>query len=68
MGRSKKLRKQITGLEGQIERHQEKIAREQAKPLSNLRRIRKWEKDIENFKKEIEKLHTQLVRKRRKGA
>lgn len=68
MGRSKKLRKQIDGMKRQIERHYEKIVTEKDKTLPDLRRIGKWEKDIETFKKEIEKLHTQLARKRKKGA
>ncbi len=66
MGRTKKLRKQIAGLEEQIRRHREKIAAEQAKPAPNPRRLRKWEKDIEILQREIDKLKARLTRKRRK--
>ncbi len=60
MGRSKKIRKHIAGRERQIELHKEKIAEEQAKPSPYWTLIRKWEKDIAIFQREIEELIARL--------
>ena len=68
MSRTKKIRKQIEGLEEQIRLHQEKIEAELMKPVPNARRIRKWEKDIEVFRREIEKLERKLAKGRRRGS
>lgn len=67
MGRSKKIRKHIAGREHQIELHKEKIAEEQAKPSPDWRLIRKWEKDIAIFQREIEELTARLPGKRKRG-
>jgi hypothetical protein len=55
-------------LERQIERHREKIAKEYSKPSPDLCAIRKWEKDIDIFHQEVERLRAQLPGKRKKGA
>jgi len=67
MGKNKRLRKQIASLERQIELHREKIAEEYDKPSPDLRAIRKWEKDIDIFHQEVERLRAQLPGKRKKG-
>jgi hypothetical protein len=64
VGRNKKLRKHIAGRRYQIELHRQKIVEEQAKPSPDWRLIRKWEKDIAIFAREIEELQARLKRKR----
>jgi len=68
VSRTKKIRRQIEGLEAQIRLHQERIEAERMKPVPNARRIRKWEKDIEIFRREIEKLKRKLAKGRRRGS
>lgn len=67
MGQSKKLRKHIAGRERQIELHKQKIIEEQAKPSPDWRLIRKWEKDIAIFQREIEELAARLPGKHKRG-
>lgn len=68
MGKNKRRRKQIAGLEHQIKHHKEKIAEEYDKPSPNLRNIRKWEKDTTIFQQEVERLYAQLPGRRKRGA
>ncbi len=67
MGRSKKVRRRIAGLEHQIALHREKIAIEQAQSSPDWRNIRKWEKDIAILQRESERLRARLPGWRKRG-
>lgn len=58
--RRKALQKRIRGLQEMIQEHQQKLAKERAKPHPNLRLIAYWEKEIRVRQKEIERLQRRL--------
>ena len=60
MGRNRKLRKRVAGLEEQIALHHAKIERERAKAALDQRLLRKWEKDIVVWEKQIARLKAKL--------
>lgn len=60
MGRNRKLRKRIAGLEEQIALHRAKIERERARATPNQRLLRKWEKDIAVWERQIARLKAKL--------
>ena len=62
MGRSKRIRKDLAGLEGALRRHQEKIEIERAKPMPDSGRIAHWEAEIRAFRKQIDRLLRRLRR------
>lgn len=60
MGRNKRLRKQIAGLERQIAKHELKIASEYAKDYPDARGIAKWRDDIARLRREVTKIEGKL--------
>jgi len=62
MGRSKHLRKLISGQLRTIERHQRKIETELQKNSPNPARIRKWEKDIDTARETMRRLEEKVKR------
>ena len=67
MGRNKRLRKQIAGLQAVIAEHHQKIARELMKTTPDRRLIVKWRKDIAVFEREIAKLLRKLGKENHDG-
>jgi hypothetical protein len=62
MGRNKELRKKIAGLREVVEDHEEKIRREQMKPMPNESYIRGWRREINAARENIERLVRRLKR------
>ncbi len=60
MGRNKKIKARIAGLEQAIAVHQKKIETEQAEPIANTKRINHWHSEIEGWTKQIERLTRRL--------
>jgi uncharacterized small protein (DUF1192 family) len=60
VGRNRKLRKRIAGLEEQIALHRAKIERKRAQPVPNQRLLHKWEKDIAVWESQIARLKAKL--------
>ena len=61
MGRNKKIRNRIAGLERAIALHQEKIDFEQSKPHPVTKRIDDWRREIDGWKKQVDRLKKRLV-------
>ena len=59
MGKRRYRRKKAS-LEGRIQEHREKIAREQQKPTPDLGLIRHWEREIEAFRAGIQSAQKRL--------
>ena len=62
MGRNKRIRKDVAGLERALRKHEEKIEIERARPTPNSGRIAHWEAEIQSFKKQIDRLLRRLRR------
>ncbi len=62
MGRNKDLRRNITGLERAIARHESKIRHERAKPNPNESLIAHWQGEIEGLKKQLARFMRRLSR------
>jgi len=62
MGRNKELRKKITAQKKVVEVHDEKIRREQMKPIPNESYVRGWKREIDTARKNIERLIRRLKR------
>ncbi|MBI1742690.1 hypothetical protein HYR54_06440 [Candidatus Acetothermia bacterium] len=60
MGRNKKLRKRVAGLEEQITLHRAKIAHERMESAPDRQLLRKWAKDITVWEKQIARLKAKL--------
>lgn len=64
MGRNRKLRKRIRGLEEQITEHERKIRSELHSDLPDQDRIDHWEAEIRAFKESRERALRRLGRER----
>ena len=62
MGRNKKIDARIGGLERAIAA-QKKGRNEESKPNSNMKRINHWRGEIDEWKKQIERLRERLRRR-----
>ena len=62
MGRNKKIRNRIAGLERAIAVHEEKIEIEQSRPKADAKRIDHWYSETEGWKGQIERLTRRLRR------
>ena len=62
MGRNKRIRKDLAGLERALRKHEEKIEAERAKPIPNSKRIAHWEAEIRSFRKQMDRLLRRLRR------
>ncbi len=60
MGRNKKIRTRLDGLERAIAVHLKKIDAEQSKPHPNNKRIHHWRGEIDEWEKQIERLTKRL--------
>jgi len=60
MGRNKQIRARIKGLERQVRAHQAKIRRELNKKHPDLGLIRHWQKEIEAWQRQLERLKSKL--------
>lgn len=66
VGRNKKLRKKITGLEEQVSKHREKIEEEKKKPQPDKGVVTHWEAEIRALQKQIEQIRCRLPEGRKK--
>ena len=66
MGRNKHLRKVIKAKLRNIQDHIDKINSELDKPEPNIGLIRKWQKDIKGFEKEVSKYTAKLPGRKQK--
>jgi hypothetical protein len=64
VGRNKKLRARLAGLEQRVREHQEKIQIELAKAPPNQTLIAHWRKEIEGWQKQREQLAHRLPSRR----
>ena len=62
MGRNKRIRKDLAGLERALRKHEEKIEIERAKPVPKSERIAHWEGEIRSFKEQMDRLLRRLRR------
>ena len=62
MERNEGLRKKIAALREVVEEHEEKIRREQMKPMPNDSYIRGWRREIDTVRGSIERLVRRLKR------
>jgi hypothetical protein len=63
MGRNKTLRKRTRGIRRSIAVHEEKIREEMKRASPNRERIRHWEVEIENWRRELDYLERSLPQK-----
>ena len=61
MGRNKKIKTRIAGLERAIRVHEKKFEVERSNPHSNTRWIQHWRGEIDEWKKQIERLTERLT-------
>lgn len=62
MGRSKDLRRRISGLQRTIEEHETKIRAELTRPHPNEEYIRGWRHEIDVHRSEVARLTRRLTR------
>jgi hypothetical protein len=65
MGKNKKTKKSAAGIQRSIEGHEEKIRAEKSKPNPNWDRVRHWEGEIRNWKRQLDRLRDRLPQKKR---
>lgn len=66
MGRKKRLRKRIKGLEKQVRIHEDKQDKEAQKERPNVDLLKYWESETEEYAKQIEEAEGMLNRKKKK--
>lgn len=66
MGRKKRLKKRIEGLEKQVGIHKEKHDKESQKERPNIDLLNYWKSEAGEYQKQIEKAERMLNRKKKK--
>ncbi len=66
MGRKKRLRKRIKGLEKQVRIHEGKQDKESQKERPNTDLLNYWESETKEYQKQIEEAESMLDRKKKK--